>query len=241
MFRFNLQPINHYCKLISLFTFTVSLIIPIALSGAEFSPPKSILVENFSPGSEKDKIPDGWRPTQKDLSMFSFGKEGDNYYTTVSSNRSCNSIGKQFSCSPKEYPFLSWKWRVHKLPEGGSELKKQKNDSGAGIYVIFKGFFKLNRIIKYVWSSSLPVGTLTSSPYNKNTKIVVLESGSAKTDQWIIEHVNVFDDYKRLFGENPPDIEAFGILTDSDNTKSSALADYDDIIISQSSTIASSR
>lgn len=241
MFLFNLQPMSHYNKQLFLFTLVSSLIAPIALSGTELSPQNSILVENFSPGSTKDKIPDGWRSTQKDLSMFSFGKEGDNFFTTVSSNRSCNSIGKRFASSPKEYPFLSWKWRVHKLPEGGTELKKDKNDSGAGIYVIFKGYLKLNPIIKYVWSSSLPVGTLTTSPYNKNAKIVVLESGPEKTGQWVMEHVNVYEDYKRLFGGNPPDIEAFGILTDSDNTKSSALADYDDIFISQKSTLVSSR
>lgn len=195
-------------------------------------PSDSLIVVQFSPSKDKNrKIPDDWYATRDDLSMFSFGKENDNTFIRITSKGDCTSIGKQFSCSIEKYPFLSWRWRVHKLPDGATELDRKKNDSGAAIYVVFKGLFKLNPIIKYVWSSSLPIGTITPSPYNKNTQIIVLQSGPQKLDTWVDETVNVNDDFKKIFGKNPPEIEGVGILTDSDNTNSSAEADYEKITL----------
>ncbi len=217
-----------------IYTFALSFLV--SVNSTEFVSPSQnhFIVETFSPGTDTEKrIPEGWRSTHSNMSQFSFGKEDGNYFETITSIGNCNSIGKKYSYSAKKFPYLTWKWRVHKLPIGATELKRDKNDSGAGFYVIFKGFLKLNPIIKYVWSTSLPTNTTTCSPYNKNTKIIVLESGKQKIGQWITESVNVYEDYKRLFGSTPPDIEGFGLLTDSDNTKSSATADYDDIVVCQ--------
>lgn len=229
-----LQTIKFHRMIVFAFASATTLLSPAAADKPNPTHEDRIVIENFSPGPGKDKnIPKEWKASRNDLSMFSFGNENGNYFTTVSSSNNCTSMGTIYSYSSEQYPILSWKWRVHKLPDGATELERGKNDSGASIYVIFKGAFKLNNIIKYVWSSSLPIGTQTVSPYNKNTKIIVLQSGVDKTNKWITESVNVYEDYKRLFGCKPPKVEGFGILTDSDNTKSSAIADYDDLILSQ--------
>ena len=123
---------------------------------------------------------------------------------------------------------------MHNLPEGGNETQRGKNDSGAAIYIIFKGNFRLNNILKYVWSSSLPIGTVTSSPYNKRAKVIVLKSGAGNVGKWFSETVNIQKDYQRLFGGKMPSVEGIAILSDSDNTSSSAIADYDDIKIEKS-------
>lgn len=191
------------------------------------------LIETFSLKVPYGKnLPEGWHPSRKDISMFSIQKEMDKEFLRIQTGGGCTSIGKQHNFSVEHYPFLSWKWRVHKLPSGGDETRRDKNDSGAGIYVIFKGKFKLNNIIKYVWSSTLPAGTITNSPYNNRTRIVVLRSGAEKKGQWVTQKVNIRDDYLRLFGKNPPEVEVIGLLSDADNTGSEAMADYDDIQIS---------
>ena len=83
------------------------------------------------------------------------------------------------------------------------------------------------RSIKYVWSITLPVGTVAESPYSKKAKIVVLRSGSGGVGEWIDERVNVLEDFRRLFGENEvPRVRGIGILTDSDNTASTSAGDY---------------
>lgn len=191
------------------------------------------IIDTFSVKTHSvENLPPGWHASRKDVSMFSIQKEMDNEFLRVKTKGGCTSIGKKHNFSVERYPFLSWKWCVHQLPPGGNETKRNKNDSGAGIYVIFKGKFKFNDIIKYVWSSTLPQGTTTNSPYNSRARIVVLRSGTEKKGQWITQKVNIKEDYRRLFGKNPPEVEVIGLLTDADNTNSEAMADYDDIQIS---------
>ena len=42
----------------------------------------------------------------------------------------------------------------------------------------------------------------------------VVESGEQRLDQWVSVRRNVFEDYKRAFGEEPGHIVAVGIMTD---------------------------
>lgn len=201
-------------------------------SQASVTQPDKIMIENFT-SSEKDKtIPEGWKPSRKDISMYSIKAAFGKFFLHAETKGGCTSIGKRVNFSAQKYPFLTWSWRVENLPTGGNENKKKSNDSAGGVYVIFKGSFMFNNVIKYVWSSTVPPGTVLSSPYNSRTKIIVLESGSEKCGKWITENVNIMDDYKKCFGTEPPSIEGVGILTDSDNTKSFAAADYTDIQVS---------
>lgn len=201
---------------------------------SHIDPGKQIqIIDSFSNRDKSIKnLPAGWHPSRKDVSMYSINEENGKDYLRVQTKRGCTSIAKQLNYFSDQYPFMSWKWRVHKLPDGGNETKKNKNDSGAAIYVIFKGPLKLNNIIKYVWSSTLPEGTITNSPYNSRARIIVLRSGPEKSGKWISQTVNVHNDYKRLFGNNPPEVVGIGILSDADNTESQAMADYDEISIS---------
>ena len=179
-------------------------------------------------------IPQGWYSSQQNVRMFSVVKDSGNCYVKIKSQGGNTSIGIRTNFDVLAYPLLSWKWRVHKLPKGAVESVRKRSDSAAGVYVIFHGALKLNRIIKYVWSTSLQKGVVTESPFNPNVKIVVLHSGNEVDliGLWVNEIVNVENDYKRLFGSKPPSIDAVAILSDSDNTKSVAEADYDDFLIS---------
>ncbi|HNP30842.1 MAG TPA: DUF3047 domain-containing protein, partial [Nitrospirales bacterium] len=39
-----------------------------------------------------------------------------------------------------------------------------------------------------------------------------------------------YEDYKKAFGEDPPNISGVAIMTDTDNTKESAIAYFGDIV-----------
>ena len=60
--------------------------------------------------------------------------------------------------------------------------------------------------------------------------MIVVESGEAKLNQWVNEERNIYEDYKKAFGEEPPMISGFAIMTDTDNTGESATAYYGDIV-----------
>jgi hypothetical protein len=60
--------------------------------------------------------------------------------------------------------------------------------------------------------------------------MIVVESGEIKLNQWVNEERNVYEDYKKAFGEESPMISGIAIMTDTDNTGESAVAYYGDII-----------
>ena len=138
--------------------------------------------------------------------------------------------GDGFEWDLREHPVLGWDWRANILPEGAREDKEKLNDSGAGVYVVFSvgGFLiKRPKIIKYVYSSSLPVGSVTS--YGK-LKVIVASSALEGSGDWIRIERDVVADYKRVFSDNPPNKPLYMRLwSDSDNTDSVAEADFDNI------------
>ena len=188
-------------------------------------------VEDFS-GFKAGAFPEGWKDRGGDGAQVYRVKADEENYLEAKAINSAVTIAKEFEYDLKEYPFLSWQWRALELPRGGDERYKKTGDSAAGVYVIFPGLFRPDNL-KYVWSASLPIGTTTESPYNSKTKIVVLRNQSSVLGSWISEKVNVYEDYKRLFGQEPGHVQAIGLMSDSDNTKSTAIAHYRRISISK--------
>ncbi len=170
-------------------------------------------------------LPEGWRSRGGDASDVYQIKSNQEAYLQANADNSAVAIAKKFTYKVSEYPYLKWQWRAIKLPQGGDERFKETGDSAAAIYVIFEGFIRPD-IIKYVWSASLPMKTMTQSPYNSKTKIVVLENQHSPLDQWVTEKVDVYADYKRLFEKEPKQVQAIGLMSDSDNTGSVAIAHY---------------
>lgn len=138
--------------------------------------------------------------------------------------------GDGYTWDLRNHPMLAWDWRAEQLPQGAREDKEDKNDSGAAIYVMFSvdGFIlKRPKSIKYVYSSTLPVGTVVS--YGK-LQVIVVSSALDGTGEWVSIERDVVADYKQVFGENPPHKPILiRLWADSDNTKSQATADFDNI------------
>ncbi len=180
--------------------------------------------------STPGKPPEGWKARGGDIDdVYVVRQEGDRKYLHAEAKDQSVQIGRDEKFDPKRYPTLTWRWRVQALPAGGDERKKETGDSAAGIYVIFGGW-PVPNTVKYVWSATLPPGTRLESPFADETKIVVLRSGNSNPGEWVQERVNVLEDYRKFFGEDPPEAKGIGILTDSDNTNSRAAADYDAIV-----------
>ncbi|MFA5669170.1 MAG: DUF3047 domain-containing protein [Balneolaceae bacterium] len=132
-------------------------------------------------------------------------------------------------------PILNWRWRIHTTPIGGNEEDDDTNDVAASIYVVFDLgrvlFKKVPKTIRYTWSSSLPVGTELSKFFG-NQKIIVMGTGDSKKGEWQSFERNIVEDYKRLYGDTPPNVPiALLILSDGISTGSHAKADYDDIFL----------
>ena len=202
---------------------TLALALPATVASGD-GPAEAKHVEDFS-RFKAGTFPDGWKSWGGDPRKVYAVRSDSESYLEAKAVDAAVIIAKEFEYNLKEYPFLSWQWQVVQLPEGGDERYKKTGDSAAAIYVIFPGLFRPDNI-KYVWSASLPPGTTTTSPYNSKTKVVVLRNQSSPLGNWVSEKVNVYEDYKRLFGREPEPVQAIGLLSDSDNTHSSAVAYY---------------
>jgi hypothetical protein len=139
-------------------------------------------------------------------------------------------IGIEYVFNPKKLRHLRWRWRLRTLPAGADERVAEKHDAAAQVYVIFDNQY-WPRVVKFVWSASLPVGTRFTNPLYDRGRVVVLRSGPADRGTWQEERVNFYAEYRKFFGNEPGEAQGIGILTSSDATKSVAAADYDDFVL----------
>ncbi|MFC1514947.1 DUF3047 domain-containing protein [Candidatus Omnitrophota bacterium] len=156
-------------------------------------------------------------------------------YLSAYSQQTASGIFYRMVFNPRTKPMASWKWKVLQFPDKaqlneGGQGWIEKDDYAARFYVIFPGImFKGTRCLEYVWDKDLPEGLILTSPYFKNIKIFVVESGTKNLGKWVFEERDIRADYKKAFGREPSKVGAVAIMTDSDNTVSSAEAWYDEL------------
>jgi hypothetical protein len=191
-----------------------------------------VLLENFEE-YPSHAFPQEWKVRGSDEEahqVYAVVEEQGNHFLHAYAAKQEVQIGLTKAFPPKQYPLVQWRWRVEKFPVGADERATATNDSAAAVYVIFDSSL-IPRVIKYVWSASLPKGTQFNSPVYWRAKVVVLESGGA--GEWKQETVNCYEDYKKLFGFEPTEAEGVALLTDADSTGTVAEADYDDFALLQ--------
>ena len=145
----------------------------------------------------------------------------------ASSNASASALIYKIKFDPKEYPVLSWQWKVSNVIKKGNALKKEGDDYAARVYVIFPSLlFWKTKAINYMWANTLPEGSSVPNTFTSNAQMIAIQSGNRNAGKWITEKRNIYDDYKKVFGEEPPKVGGIAIMTDTDNTGESATAWY---------------
>jgi len=162
------------------------------------------------------------------------GRQGG--YLNAYSRRSASGILYWLKFNPREAPMISWKWKVTKFPDGKEAAASEENswlekdDYAARFYIIFPRFpFFRSQCLEYIWAKDLPLGTVLTNPAFRNLKVIVIESGEQNLGKWVSVERNVFDDFSRHFDSKPGTAGAIAIMTDSDNSATTAEAQYNDI------------
>jgi hypothetical protein len=167
--------------------------------------------------------------------MYVVKSEGDGDYLQARSEAACSGLFHKISFNSKKYPMMSWYWKVTKFPDKTAfkESKSgwiEKDDYAARVYVVFPSLNFMNiKSIEYIWHDELPEGTILTSPYFGNIKLIVAESGKDNAGKWVFEKRDIYEDAKRAFGKPPTGVGAIALMTDTDNTLSTAEAFYKDI------------
>lgn len=151
------------------------------------------------------------------------------------SEESSFNLVKDFSIDISQYPYLNFEWMVEVLPESGDVRFKDKDDQSAQIYVIAPSFPEMINYkgIGYIWDTKCPTGDYKSTK-TTNIKYIVLKSGTKDINKLVKEKVNVYEDFKRLWGielKKRKIVIALGI--DSDDTKSKAVSYFGEIFFSK--------
>ena len=213
-----------------------------------------IEVGRFSSASEGIALPSGWRPLTFPKiprhTRYELVKDGDTTVVQATSEAAASGLVHKVGIDLKEYPILQWRWKVLNVIAKGDVRSKSGDDYAARIYITFeydpdkvdfstKMKYKIGRLvfgeipiaaINYIWENKIPQGTIVESAYTDRSKMIVVESGRDHVGQWIEEERNVYEDYKKAFGGEPPLVNGVAIMTDTDNTGETAVAYYGDIV-----------
>jgi hypothetical protein len=216
---------------------------------------------SFSTYKIEDELPDLWEPLsfrgKKDTDYRLYEIDGK-VVVKAESDRSASGLIRRVDIDPEEYPVLRWSWRVENILEKGDVTEKSGDDYPARIYVTFdydirnlswwdrtrlraiRTFYGEvpTRAINYLWESSAEVGTIVPNPYSDLVMMVVVESGEGNLGTWVHHERNIYEDYVKIFGEEPPKINSVAIMTDTDDTGESAVAYYGDIKFIGNGTVA---
>ncbi len=213
-------------RLLSLIAASVLTFVALLTNAA--AQPDCTTIEDFSK-AKVGEFPADWKP-RKDSGKDAYRvmeEPGLRFLRAVVRGLGVQAA-KQYEWDLEAYPVLAWSWRPLEFPKGGDERDSKTNDSALAVYLLVP-YSRLAgpKAVKYIWSERVPAGTHLSSNVGL-TQVRVLRSGlPAKQVEWVEERVNARDDYKKYFDvRETPKPAGIAVLTDSDDTSSTAQGDY---------------
>ena len=199
-------------------------------------------------------LPQNWKPLGVSSTIprtrYSLVDDGGTTVIKAEANASAAGLIRSIKVNLAEFPTLTWRWKISNLYKNSDIHSKQGDDYPARVYVMFdyplEKLSFIDRIklriaralhdpnlpsatICYVWDNTAPAGTIVASSYTSLVRMIVVESGASRVNQWLAPERDVAADFKAAFGDAAPPVVAVAIATDSDNTGESAVAFYGDI------------
>jgi hypothetical protein len=194
----------------------------------------SVLAEELAVGRFSTEGLSGWEKKEfKGVTEYRLARENDTVVVKATSQAAASGLVKKIVFDPRKYRYLRWSWKIDHTVAGGDEKTKAGDDYAARIYVVFAGkYFWQTKAINYIWANHLKTGDSLANAFTASAMMVAVQSGANNTGQWLAEERDIFADYQKLFGSDPSEASAIAIMTDTDNTGSSAQAWYGDITLS---------
>jgi len=163
---------------------------------------------------------------------------------------SSSGLVQDVNIDPRKFPVVRWRWKVPRPIPGADNTRRQGDDSPARVEFVFSGptpalpfnervFFAQVKAIAgidvpyatldYSWGSGAPAETIVVNQWTSRIRMLLVRSGPEGMGEWMSEQRNVYEDFKKMFGEEPGKITQVVIYTDADATGAKAEAYYGDI------------
>lgn len=219
--------------------------------------PPATQVHAFSQ-AEPGRLPAGWFPyvLRRDLprTRYALVREGERVTLRAQARRSATGLHCALAIDPAQQGRLQFSWKVPHVHAQADVSAAELDDCPARLIVAFDGdherlplrdrllfdqveLFTGQRLpfamLMYVWDGGRHA--LESVHRNHRTariQYLTVESGAARTGQWLHYQRDLAADYRRVFGEAPGKVIGVGVLTDGDALKTDHDAWYGDISIS---------
>ena len=234
----------------------IFLLISLFLEPSSFSGVANrIAIGKFVSGKEADGSPKGWKivtyfntsPTSYQVVKYRGG-----YVLKAEGIGTSSCLFREVKAELKDYPIISWRWKISNVIRQAIETQEDRNDSAARVIVVFQTgpeemprWYGLEYLVKkiirgnepvgprieYIWGNKIQKGRILDNPSVKHSKVIVLESGQQKANRWIWEKRNLMDDFRAAFGTDPKGILALGIQTDTDQSNEGVTAYYGEIFL----------
>jgi hypothetical protein len=238
----------------------VAAIAALNCAAARADGPVAPLIDAFSSVKAGSKeFPPGWRAwtvgKYKRATEYRLVNDAGHTVVEAYADASASGLSHEIRQDLNETHWLRWRWKVPRLIRGADNTKRQTEDSPVRIIVTFQGdkskFSLADRLfaaeiwmltsydlpyatLMYIWENRLPRESVIRNLHTSRIRMIVAESGSDGLGEWREEVRNVYEDYKRAFGEEPPATRSVAIMTDTDNTGDKITAYYGDIAFSRS-------
>lgn len=186
-------------------------------------------------------VPSGWNPYAtvggRPAYDFAVAEEDGRRALHLKSHDEHSTIAKKVRVDLRATPFLEWTWKIVTLPAGADIRQKWTSDLTGHILVAWPRFPALlrTRLIGYVWDTIAPAQTVEKSQKTGAVTFFVVRSGPRDLNRWLTERRNVYEDYRKVFGEDPENPQAVVVSIDTNDTHSGAEAFIGRIIFTNGS------
>ena len=222
-------------------------------------PQEIIEIGLFSKASTDAVFPEGWEPLDlggaERKTKYSLVKDEGVLVARADSQNSASAMFYPIKIDLKKTPIVQWRWKINKVLKKGDATRRDGDDYPARFYIFFdydasqlswferlgyESYYRLYGVypplaaLNYLWANKLPVGTLIPNIYSERVQMYVLRSGDTQAGKWVTQQRNIYKDYVRAFGKEPPVVLGIAFMTDTDNTGEKATAFYGDIYLSSS-------
>lgn len=175
-------------------------------------------------------------------------EEKGNNVLEARSKSSASGLVLKESFEVAQTPVLRWRWKSLSVYQAGDGKTKSGDDYPIRVFVLFEydpekaslwtktkyeaaklrfGEYPPLATLNYVWANTTHKEPYFKSPYTDSAIIFPLDAGAKKLNAWQEHTVNILDDYRKAFGEEPPIRAKIAVMNDSDNTKESSVSYLD--------------
>jgi hypothetical protein len=155
------------------------------------------VLEDFSK-AEPDGFPQGWQASRSESATrkaYTIQREGDRTFLRTKGIDDQMRIKKRVAWDPKEYPIVTWRWRLRAAPQGSGLI--------AAVFITLDtDLLFIPVFTKYVWSPSGTVGALKEGGMFSGSEIIV-RAGPQPIGQWVEERVNTYADFLKIHKHEP--------------------------------------